>query len=138
MLAVGDVMTRNPEHVRTTAPIREAANRLYELDVRHLPVVDDHGELVGVLSDRDVRDHSQPYEIQIEDPTATSEREEQPVSNIMQGDVLYVDPEDDIDEVIDLMINQKIGAVPVVDSIEGNLVGIVSYVDILRVARDEI
>lgn len=136
MLSVSEVMTRNPEHIEATEPVQEAVNRLFELDVRHLPVVDDMGSLVGVLSDRDLREFSQPYDMQFENLTTSNEREATPVSDVMAGDVISAHPEDDIGELIDTMIDQKVGAIPIVDPIEGNLVGIVSYIDILRAARD--
>lgn len=136
MLNIAEIMTRNPEHIVATGSVQEAINKLFELDVRHLPVIDEHGELVGVLSDRDLREYSQPYEMQFENLTSTTEREATPVSDIMQGDVISVHPEDDVTELIELMIDQKIGAVPVVDPLDGNLIGIVSYIDILRAAAD--
>ena len=136
MLTVSDIMTRNPEHIDAAAPVQEAVNRLFELDVRHLPVTDDGGELVGVLSDRDLREFSEPYEMQFENVSPAEENEATPVSDVMAGDVISAHPEDDVADLIDMMIDQKIGAVPIVDPIEGNLVGIVSYIDILRAARD--
>lgn len=136
MLSVSDVMTSHPEHIVATGSVQEAVNKLFELDARHLPVVDEHGELVGVLSDRDLREYSQPYEMQFENLTTSDEREVTPVSDIMSGDVISAHPEDDITEIIDMMIDQKVGAVPVVDPLDGNLVGIVSYIDILREAAE--
>ena len=101
MLNVAEVMTRNPEHITTTGSVQDAINKLFELDVRHLPVVDEHGELVGVLSDRDLREYSQPYEMQFENVTSSSERQATPVSDIMQGDVISANPEDDVTDIID-------------------------------------
>jgi CBS domain-containing protein len=49
----------------------------------------------------------------------------------MSSNVLSVGLEADLAEIIDLMLDQRVGAVPVVDA-DGTLVGIVSYVDILR------
>jgi acetoin utilization protein AcuB len=129
-------MTSHPEHIVATGSVQEAVNKLFELDARHLPVVDEHGELVGVLSDRDLREYSQPYEMQFENLSTSDEREVTPVSDIMSGDVISAHPEDDITEIIDMMIDQKVGAVPVVDPLDGNLVGIVSYIDILREAAE--
>jgi acetoin utilization protein AcuB len=129
-------MTSHPEHIVATGSVQEAVNKLFELDARHLPVVDQQGELVGVLSDRDLREYSQPYEMQFENLTTSDEREVTPVSDIMSGDVISAHPEDDITEIIDIMIDQKVGAVPVVDPLDGNLVGIVSYIDILREAAE--
>jgi acetoin utilization protein AcuB len=129
-------MTSHPEHIVATGSVQEAVNKLFELDARHLPVVDEQGELVGVLSDRDLREYSQPYEMQFENLTTSDEREVTPVSDIMSGDVISAHPEDDVTEIIDMMIDQKVGAVPVVDPLDGNLVGIVSYIDILREAAE--
>jgi acetoin utilization protein AcuB len=129
-------MTRNPEHIEAGEPVQEAVNKLFELDVRHLPVVDEYGELVGIISDRDVREFSQPYDAQYENLGPNNEREATPVNNIMEPGVISVHPEDDVTEVIDLMIDHKIGAVPVVDALDSSLVGIVSYVDILREAAE--
>ena len=52
------------------------------------------------------------------------------------ADVLFVHPESDVTEVVDLMIEHKIGALPVVEPGSLKLLGIVSYVDVLRAARD--
>jgi acetoin utilization protein AcuB len=54
----------------------------------------------------------------------------------MTTDVISVNPETELEEVVDLMIEHKIGAVPVVEADSSKLVGIVSYIDALRAARD--
>lgn len=136
MLSVNDVMTINPERVDVSEPVQRAINKLFELDARHLPVVDANDELIGMLSDRDLREFSLPYEMEFGNMTQADERETTPVSEVMQGDVISVHPEDPAAEVVDLILEQRIGAVPVVDPLDGSLVGIVSYVDILREARD--
>jgi CBS domain-containing protein len=54
-----------------------------------------------------------------------------PVHDIMTTEPLYLAPDDDLQEALEMLIEQKFGAIPVVDEAEG-LVGIVSYVDVLR------
>lgn len=135
-MKVEDLMTAAPEKIEVTASVSEAFNRLFELDVRHLPVVDDADELIGMLSDRDLRSYSLPLMNNFENADTYNERGDAPVSDIMQGDVMSVDPTEEITEVIRLMIDHKIGALPVVDPIRGSLVGIISYIDILREAED--
>jgi acetoin utilization protein AcuB len=54
----------------------------------------------------------------------------------MTSDVITVHPESDASEAIDLMIEHRVGALPVVEPDSTKLVGIVSYVDALRAARD--
>jgi CBS domain-containing protein len=53
------------------------------------------------------------------------------VREIMTTEPMTVSSDDDLQEAIELMIDEKIGGIPVVDEAEG-LVGIVTYVDILR------
>ena len=55
----------------------------------------------------------------------------QKVSEIMTTEPITLSPDDDLQEAVELMINEKIGGIPVVDETEG-LVGIVTYVDALR------
>ncbi|MCB0311557.1 MAG: CBS domain-containing protein [Bdellovibrionales bacterium] len=132
---VQHVMTREPAYVETTSTVREALEKMYSMDIRHLPVLDG-GELVGMLSDRDLRNlYIRPGEDRgtenINDVIL-----DQPVSKLMSSNVLSVMPDTPISELIDLMIENKVGAVPVVDGEEGSLKGIVSYIDILRAARE--
>jgi acetoin utilization protein AcuB len=124
-------MTEDPATIPMTATVGEAVRLLHTLDVRHLPVVDDEGTLVGMLSDRDLRGLTFPEVIGEEYMGEIQTALEAPVSSIMTSDVVAVEVEDDVALIIELMLDHKIGAVPVVDSDE-SLVGIVSYVDILR------
>jgi acetoin utilization protein AcuB len=131
-----DVMSENPLSIREDASIGEAVEVLLEADFRHLPVVRGN-ELVGMLSDRDVRALITP---RLFDTAALDElkaRYDDRVSELMSAGVVKVYPETDLGEVIDRMLDEKVGAVPVVDPDTGELVGIVSYVDVLRVMRDE-
>ncbi|AEA12381.1 signal-transduction protein [Thermoproteus uzoniensis 768-20] len=50
------VMTENPVTIAEDAPLLDAVEKMRELNVRHLPVVDKEGKLVGILSVRDVLD----------------------------------------------------------------------------------
>lgn len=134
-MEVSEIMTPNPERVEVTENVRDALLKLVELDVRHLPVVE-RGELVGMLSDRDLREFVVPMASELEVVDTADSRFERPVSNLMKGDVIYVHPETNVTEVIGLMIDHRIGAVPVVAPSLGNLVGIVSYIDVIREANE--
>lgn len=133
MKVAAELMTQNPTIVSATASVRDAVALFRDLEVRHLPVVNDDGELVGMLSDRDLRGLSFPSLINEEWLGTIQSALDAQVSSLMTSDVLFVDAETDISEVIDRMLEHKIGAVPVVDA-EGLLAGIVSYVDVLRAA----
>jgi acetoin utilization protein AcuB len=135
-MVVEDIMTRDPVTIEANASVSDALRALHDLDARHLPVVDG-SELVGMLSDRDVRPVEDDALDDSMDPDATfGAGLDVAVSEIMSSSVSSVSPEDDVVDAIDLMISQRVGALPVVDAASGDLVGIVSYVDILRAARD--
>jgi acetoin utilization protein AcuB len=134
---IEEIMTPNPERVRSDDSVASAINMLFEVDVRHLPVVNEDDELVGMLSDRDLRSYSVAGSMQYEGPGEISDGDAIAVGDIMQGDVISVGTDAEISDVIALMIDQKIGAVPVIDPLEGGLLGIVSYIDILRLAEDQ-
>jgi len=108
--------------VTVGATIREAMEILQTLEIRHLPIVGASNELVGMLSDRDLR-------------SASRELLDKRVTEIMSADLLSVGPTAEAAEVIDLMVESKIGAVPVVDEVNGDLLGIISYIDVLRQMR---
>jgi acetoin utilization protein AcuB len=136
-MVVNDVMTANPATADATEPVRQIINKLMELDVRHLPIVDD-GQLAGIISDRDLRDVLAKAVDENTDLDAREARLDEPVSKLMSSDVVSVDPETSLGDVIDLMVEHRIGAVPVVDPDTSELVGIVSYIDVLKVARNEL
>lgn len=129
-----DIMTANPSSVTAETSIAEAAEILSSLDVRHLPVVRGN-EVVGILSDRDLRSIGMPRLLDDERLDRLRERTLAPVSTIMNPDVVTVYPETDVHEVIDQLLEYKIGAAPVVDPATGDLMGIVSYIDVLRAIR---
>jgi CBS domain-containing protein len=134
-MIVAEVMTSKPATADVRTSVRAAMHRLHELDVRHLPIIED-GELVGIISDRDLRDVT--ARLVMEGETDLRRVLDGPVANVMSADVLSVDSESELEEVVDLMIEHRVGAVPVVAPGTTQLVGIVSYVDVLRAARDSL
>jgi CBS domain-containing protein len=125
-MVVSEIMTRGPAFATVTQTAHDAAAAMHDLDVRHLPVVDGK-ELVGILSDRDLNGFS----------SGESEFGQRAVADVMSAGVLALSPEDDVSDVVDLMVDHKVGAIPVVDA-NGELVGIVSYVDVLEALRDRL
>jgi CBS domain-containing protein len=134
-MLVRDLMTDDPVRIPESRSIREAENLMREYDMRHVPVVNGRGDLVGILSDRDLRSYM-PFDAQQGIPDLEAiEKRSNPVTVAMQPSPIYVSPEDEVPTVIDLMVEWKIGAVPVVEAGSEQLVGIVSYIDVLRAAR---
>jgi len=128
-MRVRDIMTRNPRTLGPESTVYDALALMADLEVRHLPIVSE-GALVGVISDRDLRPFARAS---LEGPSAR-ERLRVRLSDVMSGDVLSIEEEDDVDTAIELFLENKIGAIPVVDP-EGDLTGILSVLDVLRGAQ---
>ncbi len=129
-----DLMTREPVVVEVGRSLAEAARLMHDFDLRHLPVVE-HGTLVGMLSDRDLRTYLPYADQRAGADTDAIDRLADPVTAAMQPNLLKVGPEDGLELVIDTMVEWRVGAVPVVDPGTDKLAGIISYVDVLREAR---
>ncbi len=130
-----DVMTPNPITVTPQATLAEVWDLMREADIRHVPVVRG-GILIGMLSDRDLASLDVGRVLTTEGADALRRALGTPVVAAMSSDVISVEPEADLDDVIDLMIESKVGAIPVVLPDTGELVGIASYVDVLRAVQE--
>jgi acetoin utilization protein AcuB len=121
-------MTKNPLVMTPAETIGQADELMTENRIRQLPVVDE-GALLGIITDRDIRSFlAQSALVEPEERTKALRTK---VSDIMTAEPLTLAPDDDLREAIELLIEEKIGGIPVVDQAEG-LVGIVTYVDVLR------
>jgi acetoin utilization protein AcuB len=130
-----DVMTPNPVTVAPQATLAEVWDLMRDADIRHVPVVED-GALVGILSDRDLGSLDVARLLTTEGADALKRELSTPVVDIMSADVIFVQAETDLGEVIDLMLESKVGAIPVVRPETREVAGIVSYIDVLRAVRD--
>ncbi|NCQ60845.1 MAG: CBS domain-containing protein [Myxococcales bacterium] len=132
-----DAMTSNPVTVFASTSIGEVVRLMLDEGIRHLPVMD-AGGMVGIVSDRDIKSVSMPRLVDLEAIDALRARYDQPISELMAGDPVTVYPETNLAEAVDRMIDNRIGALPVVNADTGDLVGILSQADVLRVARDRL
>jgi len=123
---------RSPVHtVKPHESVAHARALLERFRINQLPVLVD-GRLVGIVTDRDVRD---AYPSVVETgPHAHRRRRRTPVDEIYVEDVMAMNvvtlpPDETIDEAARLMRRERIGAVPVVE--RGRVVGIVTRSDVL-------
>ena len=127
-IKVVDVMTKNPLVMTPAETIGQADEVMTENRIRQLPVVDE-GALLGIITDRDIRSYL--AQSALVEPEERAKVLRTNVREIMTAEPLTLAPDDDLREAIELLIEEKIGGIPVVDQAEG-LVGIVTYVDVLR------
>jgi len=134
-MRAGELMTAFPVTVTSQATVAEALDLMRDMDIRHLPVVDG-GALVGMLSDRDLAYVNVGALLTDQGADAVRRELATPVIKVMRPDVICVEPETDVTEVIELLLEHKIGAVPVIRPGTQAVVGIVSYIDVLRAVQE--
>jgi acetoin utilization protein AcuB len=134
MLA-GEVMTRNPTTVTPDATVAEVWELMRELEIRHVPVVE-YAAIVGMVSDRDLAHLDVARVLSSEGAAALRHELSAPIVKVMSPDVISVDPETALSEVIALLLEHKVGALPVIQPETREVVGIVSYIDVLRCVQD--
>ena len=124
-MIVEQMMNTNILTLQPTHSIKDAINLLLENKIRHLPITNKEGHVVGVLSDRDIKDAtpSNLIDNQQHDIYAT------PIEEIMTKNPLIGHPLDFVEEVATIFYDQKIGCLPIVSS--GKLVGIITETDLL-------
>ncbi len=127
---VRDWMTPNPITIDVKTTLPDAHKLMKESRIRRLPVVD-HGKLVGILTLGDIREASPS------DATSLSIFElnyllaRLTVDTIMTGDPIVIEPTATIRQAAQIMLEHKIGGLPVVQ--DEKLVGIITESDIFRV-----
>ena len=133
-IKVIDVMSKDPLTVSPSDTVGKAEDLMYENHYRQLPVVENK-QLIGIVSDRDIR--SFLAQSSFLEPEERARALTTKVTNIMTSKPLTVSPDDDLREAVELLIEEKIGGIPVMDESQG-LVGIVTYVDVLRFLLNEL
>ncbi len=130
-MLVRDVMTANPKTLDADENLGDAIHLMVRYGIRHLPVVE-RGKVVGIITDRDVKMALGPDAGHLDlgevDPRAASGS----VDWFMTQKIRSVSSDSGMDEACKLLVDLKIGALPVVD--DGELVGILSVLDVLETA----
>ena len=131
-LTVRDLMTESPRTTTPEMPLPDAAREMLSSGLSALPVVDEDGGLLGLLSERELMRHFMATAMltpssRFTPPGATGART---VRDVMTRQVLCVAPEQSLAEVAALMTNKDVERVPVVRG--GRLVGFLTRGDIVR------
>ena len=143
---VADAMTRDPVVVRPETPLNEAIQILAERRISGLPVIDDAGQLVGIISETDLMWQetgvTPPAYIMFLDSViylqnpAKHERElhkalGQTVGEVMSSEPISISPDKPLKEAAQLMHEKEVRRLPVVDD-AGQVIGILTRGDIVR------
>jgi CBS domain-containing protein len=128
-MRIREWMTPSPVTVTPTTPVAGLTRMMTLRRLRHLPVVEDE-RLVGIITDRDLRTVLPSPATSFSAGEVHFLLDRLTVSQVMTRHVLTVAPEEPMAEAVRQMLEQKIGALPVVE--HGRLVGIITEIDVLR------
>ena len=136
MLLVRDWMTRNLVTLSPEASVAEALTLCRERRIRHIPILEE-GRLVGIVSDRDLRDASPA----LGDAERASALQETRIGDVMTREVITADPQDSIENAAQEMYEHKIQSLPVIaeeplvdeaSAVAEELLGIITSSDVMR------
>lgn len=137
MPTVREIMTENPVTVRLDTPVSELQRLLDAHGFRHLPVVD-RRELRGVISDRDVLRALSPFIGSLSERSQDAAALRRRAHQVMSRAAVTIGPDAELAEAAELMIETRVGCLPVVEESDGpgpgRLVGIVTWPDALAAA----
>jgi acetoin utilization protein AcuB len=131
-MLVRDAMSRNLETITAAEPAHTAIRRMVARKVRHLPVVDAEGTLVGIVTDRDLRHYlfSPGVFDRIGQVSSDELLKAARVKQVMSSPAISIHADENLETAARLMVGRKLGALPVVDG--DRLVGIITETDLLR------
>ncbi|HSE06727.1 MAG TPA: CBS domain-containing protein [Methylomirabilota bacterium] len=137
-MKVKDVMTRQPISIDAEAPLGTALEVMRSKHIRHLPVLDEAGALIGIITDRDLRhaalapalDEYLSVRAHRRIRQASETLENLRVKDVMTWAVVTTGPEAPVTYAALIMFESRVGSLPVLE--HGRLVGMLTEQDVLK------
>ena len=134
-MPVQNWMTTDVVSVGPDTSLLKVGKLMKDHHIRRIPVVDDNGQVVGIISDRDVRAASPSKATTLDMYEMHYLLAELKAKNIMTAKPITVKPTDTVEQAALIMLDNKVGGLPVVDD-NGRLVGIISDHDVFKALVD--
>jgi len=131
-LKVYDIMTEDVQTIGSDDPVDAALLSMKNLTIRTLPVVDEEGQLTGIIGIKQVANYNwrERKRETVGEVTGDNSPVEVNVSSIALGSVFTISSVDNLGTAVDEMVKNNISTLPVVD--DGDLVGILTKYDIIE------
>ena len=125
-------MTTDVITVSEDTPMMKASIIMKENNIRSLPILNKKGKLVGIVSDRDLRDASPSKATSLDVHELNYLISTIKIEELMTRNVVFVRPDETVEFAAILMLENKISSLPVIND-KGSLIGIITQTDIFRV-----
>jgi tRNA nucleotidyltransferase (CCA-adding enzyme) len=122
-ISVAEIMSQHPQLLSPDTPAQEAAERMQRYGYEGYPVVKD-GMVVGLLTRRAV-------------DRALAHKLNKTASSLMDAGEVFIHPDDPIDRLQHLMTDTGWGQIPVMDEVDGQIIGIVTRTDLLKILTSQ-
>ncbi|WP_226528499.1 acetoin utilization AcuB family protein [Metabacillus niabensis] len=125
-MLVKHIMKKNVITLRPEDTISLALKSMKENKIRHIPIVNDHHILVGIITERDVKDASPSiFQLELKENFLTK-----PIIDVMSTDLITGHPLDFVEEIAAVLIDNQIGCLPILQ--DRKLVGLITETDLLH------
>lgn len=128
---VKDCMARDVVVIGQEETVAAAYQIMSSRQIRHLPVVDRSGKVVGIFSDRDLNRAYPPRETDSGWYYPKEELQLLSLRHFMTADPTTIGPEAPLKDAVRIFVRDKIGLIPVTGP-DGRPVGVISYIDVLK------
>ncbi len=131
-MLIKDIMTRDVITLNIDDSFCKVADIFQKKNIRHLPVVNSQGEILGIISQSDLNRIASPQKKEQGDYLYSSEDLCKYVlgQHLIQK-ILTLSPEDSLETAVELMARMKLGCIPIVGP-DGKVAGIVTPVDMMK------
>ena len=133
-MRVREYMTTKVMSLNVDGRLLDAALFIRRTGKRHIPVVNEEGKVVGIISDRDVSRLAPSMLAGMTPEEYNQVFEATPLTMAMTKDPITVGPDDMIRDAVLLFYTKKVGALPVVE--DGKVVGILTVTDMLGLLNE--
>lgn len=141
-MKVQEIMSRDVIGIKPDDNVKEASNRLFQLEISGLPVIDEQGKLKGMFTEKNILQYIFPSYIEKigrfvyeEEPKSIKKRfmelENMKVAQLMRREVVTVFEDTAVSEAARIMLTQKVRRIPVLNK-ENKVVGMVAREDVVK------
>ncbi|MEK7991418.1 MAG: CBS domain-containing protein [Thiotrichaceae bacterium] len=132
MITVQDLMSEQLYTLTLTDTVHEAREAMLNNRIRHIPIVDNNGEFVGLVTKHDILEVSVSALADIDDNTRDELESAIPLGEIMITDITIAYADSSLLEAAKFMLEQKHGCLPVLK--DNTLIGILTEADFVKLA----
>lgn len=131
-MLIGDWMTKQVHMITPDTSMMKASKIMKDNDVRRLPVVDEEGRLIGIVSDRDVKEASPSKATTLDVHELYYLLSEIKAKDIMTRNPYRIKASDTVEKAAVIMTEKRVGGLPVVDD-DNKVVGMITDSDVFKV-----